>query len=294
MSAPAAELELATANGRFGGLAWRHTDTPRVLCLHGWLDNAASFAPLAPHLAGQLDLVAPDLAGHGRSAHRPAGSRYHFMDNLWDVEAILDALGWPDCHLLGHSMGGAIACVFAAAAPERVQRLVLLDGLGPISATPQQTAERLRRSRESVRKPPGQQRRFPDVDAAVAARLAVSDLSPGAARLLCERSLERRRDHFRWRTDPRLKWHSPTLLTEEQVLEILAAIRAPTLSLSASPLARWFDPEAARRRLHAMQDCYNRPIEGHHHFHMERPETIAPMILEFLTETEPARVPSQD
>ena len=250
MNALPRELDLETATGRFAGLARPHPGAPRVLCLHGWLDNAASFLPLAPLLSG-LDLVALDLAGHGHSAHRSPGSRYYFMDNLWDVDAVLDALGWPHAHFIGHSMGGALACVFAVAAPERVERLVLLDGLGPTSSTADKTVERLRRSRESVRKATGRLREFPDVAAAVRARMAASDLSEHAARLICERSLERRGDHFRWRTDPRLNWHSPSLLTEEQVLSILGAITAPVLSFTALPLARWINPQAARRRLDA-------------------------------------------
>lgn len=292
MTGAARELDLTTATGRFAAMAWPDPGAPRVLCLHGWLDNAASFVPLAPHLPG-LDLVALDLAGHGHSAHRSPGSRYYFMDNLWDIDAVLDALDWPACHLMGHSMGGALACVFAAAAPERVQSLVLLDGLGPVSAPAAETVERLRRSRQSVRNATGRLREFPDVTAAVEARRMVSELSETAARLICERSLEVYKDHYRWRTDPGLNWHSPNLLIEEQVLGILEAIEAPALSITARPLARWVNPEAAQRRLECMRDCYNHSIEGHHHFHMEVPATIAPLILEFLTAKETSDVPSQ-
>jgi pimeloyl-ACP methyl ester carboxylesterase len=65
--------------GRLAGLAWRCPDAPRVLALHGWLDNAASFIPLA---LPKLDLVALDLPGHGHSVHRHPSARYHFVDYL--------------------------------------------------------------------------------------------------------------------------------------------------------------------------------------------------------------------
>lgn len=292
MNRPGREHELETGRGRFGLLEWRNAAGPRALCLHGWLDNAASFVPLAAHLRA-LDLVALDLAGHGHSQHRPRGARYYFMDNLWDLEAVLDALGWEDCTLLGHSMGGSLATLFAAAAPERVNSLVLLDGLGPVSYRPGEALQRLRRSRDSVRKASGRMREFPNVDAAIAARRAVSDLSPEAARLLCERSLARYEDHFRWRNDPGLNWHSPSLLSEPQVLELLAAVEAPTLCLTARPLAHWVDPEGARVRLDTLRDCRNHWIDGHHHFHMETPGDIAPMILEFLLGKEKGHVPSK-
>ena len=114
----------------------------------------------------------------------------------------------------------------------------------------------------------------------------MSDLSTGAARLICERSLEHHGDHYRWRTDPALNWHSPVLMTEEQVLDILAAIEAPTLSITALPLNKWIDPETARNRVAAIPGCRHHTIEGHHHFHMEAPQAIAPLILDFLKPTE--------
>jgi hypothetical protein len=65
-------------------------------------------------------------------------------------------------------------------------------------------------------------------------------------------------------------------------------------SLTALPLARWIDPEAAHRRLDAVAGCYNRRIEGHHHFHMDRPHLIGAPILEFLTATEAEHVPAEN
>jgi pimeloyl-ACP methyl ester carboxylesterase len=280
VSAPV-EVRFKTPAGSLSALAWRNPGAPRALCLHGWLDNAASFVPLAPWLS-DLDLVALDFAGHGHSDHRPAGTRYHMMDNLWDVDAVLDALEWPACNLVGHSLGGVVACTFAAASPERVERLVALDGLGPLSARPGETAKRLGKAMRSVREATGRLREFTSVEAAAKARQAVSDLSGDAARLICDRSLQHHGDHFRWRTDPALNWHSPVLMTEEQVLDILAAIQAPVLSITALPLARWIDAPTARRRAAAVPSLESHTLEGHHHFHMELPADVAAMILKFL------------
>jgi len=141
----AEDIELVTPLGRRAGLHWRTENAPRVLCLHGWLDNAASFIPLAP-LLDKLEVFALDFPGHGNSEHRHMTARYHFIDYLWDVDAVLNALQWEDCHLLGHSLGAAVSSVYCAGAPERVRSAVLLDTLGPISVSAQSSADRLRRS----------------------------------------------------------------------------------------------------------------------------------------------------
>ena len=133
------ERPLNTRSGRFAALEWRNSAGPRTLCLHGWLDNAASFIPLAQQLQ-PVDLVALDLPGHGFSEHRHSTARYHFIDYLFNVDAALESLGWGDCHVIGHSLGAAIAAAYSAGAPERVQSLVLLDSMGPLSAPATRTS----------------------------------------------------------------------------------------------------------------------------------------------------------
>jgi pimeloyl-ACP methyl ester carboxylesterase len=80
---------------------------------------------------------------------------------------------------------------------------------------------------------------------------------------------------------------------EDQVLEILAAIEAPVLSITALPLPRWVDPETATERLQVIRNCRSHSLPGHHHFHMDVPGEIAPVILEFINSTEITDVPSQ-
>jgi len=86
---------------------------PRLLCLHGWLDNANSFVPMMPYLPA-FDLVAVDLPGHGYSD--PSNTSYLQAEVMVQVVKIMQALGWDDCHLMGHSMGGCIAPLVAVAA----------------------------------------------------------------------------------------------------------------------------------------------------------------------------------
>jgi pimeloyl-ACP methyl ester carboxylesterase len=280
MSQPA-EIRLKTRQGRLAGLGWRRTGGPRVLALHGWLDNAASFVPLAP-LLDRLDLVALDLPGHGRSEHRHATSRYHFIDYPFDIDAALDALEWPDCHVLGHSMGASIAATYGAGAPARVRSLVLLDGLGPLTAPAGTAAERLRRSLEKSRHSGSEPRRYGSLEEMIQARRKVSDLSTAAAALICQRSARQQGQQFVWRSDPALNWVSSLVMTEEQVLDLLAHIECPVLTWQALPESSWFSRADIEARKAAIARGQHLSIEAHHHFHMDSPAAIAETIQSFI------------
>ena len=128
-------------------LSWDGQGEP-VLALHGWLDNAASFMPLATQW--QRPMVALDFSGHGHSDHRPDGVVTHLVDHVRDVLAVADQLGWQRFTLVGHSMGAGIACLFAAALPERVSRLVLIEGLGPPTTPAEDVAKTLRKALDDM------------------------------------------------------------------------------------------------------------------------------------------------
>ena len=83
----AAAIDIRLPWGMLKGLHWARPGAPKVMCLHGWLDNAASFVPLAPYLK-DFDLLAIDLAGHGLSSHRPENSRYYFTDYVFDLDLL--------------------------------------------------------------------------------------------------------------------------------------------------------------------------------------------------------------
>ena len=276
-----APVNIQLSWGTLEGLHWSRPGAPKVLCLHGWLDNAASFVPLAP-LLKDFDLLALDFAGHGFSSHRPETSRYYFTDYLFDVDAAMHELGWEQCHLIGHSMGGGVASCLAAALPERVNRLVLLDALGILTLPANQAARQLNLSMMSVRKARSFLRPYESVEDAMQARQKNSPLSDDAARLLCQRSLEHTGDYYQWRTDPRLNWRSPQLPGDEQALDLLAAIAAPTLVITSPGLIDYFGEDIVHKRISAINDCKHVMHDGHHHFHMEQAQQVAAHITEFL------------
>lgn len=277
----AAPVNIQLSWGVLEGLHWSNPGAPKVLCLHGWLDNASSFVPLSTHLK-DFDLLALDFAGHGFSAHRPESSRYYFAENIYDVDAVLDVLGWESCHVIGHSMGGSVASCFASALPERVKRLVSLDAVGILTLPAEEAAKQLRLSVKSVRSGRSFLRPYESVEEAMRARQKSSPLSDEAARLLCERSLEHTGDYYQWRTDPRLNWRSPHLLTDAQSLDVLAAVRSPVLAITSASMSDYLGADMLKKRLDAIADCTHMTDQGHHHFHMEQPLLTGERITEFL------------
>lgn len=280
-------LSLPLEWGTLRAWHWPAPGAPRVLCLHGWMDNAASFAPLAPLLTG-LDLVALEFAGHGHSDHRPVGCQYHFSDYLFDLDAALDRLGWDRCALVGHSLGGGVASSYAAAAPARVERLVLLDAVGVLSEEADRAAARLARSIATVREPRQHRRRYRDIGQAAQVRRANNPMSLDAAELLVARALEQDGDAWRWRTDARLLWTSPLLPTEAQARDLLGAVRCPVLALTMPTSDEWLGAEALAGRLACLDAVSHVRLEGGHHLHLDAPETVAAHILPFLSPGRPA------
>ncbi len=253
----------------------------RVLALHGWLDNAASFAPLAP-LLNDACVVALDLAGHGHSDHRPPGTGYHLLDYITDVIGVADALGWRECTLLGHSLGAGLASLVAAAWPERVERLCLLDGIGPISGRAEEAPSRLRRGVDArLAEASRKTRVHPGIDTAVRARLAATRMHEANARLIVERNLRAVEGGFTWRTDGRLTLPSLSYLDEAQVLAHLSAVTCPALLLIADDgaiVTRTSTPA----RIAAMPSLSVDTLPGHHHVHMDDAATVAERLNRFL------------
>lgn len=286
------ELTLELPGLRLAALAFGPPDGVPAIALHGWLDNAASFTRLAP-LLPWLRLVALDLPGHGRSQHRPPAAHYHFVDWVVDVAAAADALGWPKFVLIGHSMGAAVASLFAGTLPERVERLVLIEALGPNAVRPQDAPTRLAEAigqRARAQRPP---RAFPDLAAAAERLQQVNrDLDEEAARLLVARGTrpaEPPLSGLVWGSDPRLRELSPFRITEEHIRVFLGRIASPTLVVRARQ-GMEFDEAVMRGRLGCVRGAELIELDGGHHLHLAHPAPVADALNRFLA-APPAEVP---
>jgi pimeloyl-ACP methyl ester carboxylesterase len=249
------------------GLSWGEPGEKPILALHGWLDNAASFAFLAPLLTEHY-VVALDLTGHGKSARRSADASYQIWDDLPEILGVMDALGWESCDLIGHSRGAIISTLVASAFPERIRRLAMLDAVAPDPVPAQDFPLQLRKALQDktqlLLRP---DRVFDSVEEAVASR-AARGLSLLAARTMVERNLRDCTEGVQWTTDPRLRGASPMKMTEEHIQSVLSALAMPTLLLlGRDSLGR--SQEAAHYAQRHIPQLTVRILAGGHHFHME-------------------------
>ena len=255
-----------------------------AICFHGWLDNAASFDVLAPLLqsaaAGAPDsssVIAVDLPGHGKSPWHAAGQGYPVWGYTYELKTLADGMASP-VDLIAHSLGGTLALCLAAAFPETVRSIVLLDSPGPMVTPENQIASQLRDgvlSRDKIRP----SRQFTSIgDAVTARKKATPELSESALTILVERNLAKCESHYEWRTDPQLKLTSDLRLSETQVEHLMRAVKCPVLSIRAErgllPL-KFFE-----HRMGYLQNVDSLQLPGHHHFHLE--EETAPAIADAI------------
>ncbi|TVP49294.1 MAG: alpha/beta hydrolase [Halomonas sp.] len=268
-----ASQPLSLAQGRLAALSWGRADAPTWLALHGWLDNAASFSRLAPLLVDALDIriVALDFRGHGHSSHIAAGSDYALWDYCHDVLDAMEALGLEQASLLAHSMGAAVSCLLAAALPERIKRLTLIDGLGALNTPVEETASQLHKGLTAYRRPISRSPRYPDLESAIAARVAggVTPVDSITAAPLVERNTQATADgHVQMRTDSRLLKPSLVRFTPEQVLSLLAKIQAPVLLIEGKHGILGERAWAVEAR-QSVQFLAREVLNGGHHLHLE-------------------------
>ncbi|GAA4899094.1 alpha/beta hydrolase [Ferrimonas pelagia] len=253
-----------------------------ILALHGWLDNSESFAPLAQILVPMgYQLLALDWPGHGHSGHRGQGTDYHFLDNLYELDQVMAQLPQSPYCLLGHSMGGILASLYAGVYPERVQRLISIEAVGPLTSVAEETVERMRAGFASRRPRPRSRPLL--LSSLIQARLQGSGLTPPLVEQLLRRNLhiEAPTEPVRWRSDPRLRRRSAWMMTEPQAHAIWSQVAAPALFLLGEqgfPKLR----DAWQQRQGWIPHALKQLVPGAHHCHMTDPEPVAQAVHRFL------------
>ncbi len=259
---------------------------PRLLALHGWLDNAMSFAPLAPFL-DDLGIQALEFPGHGHSDHFSSELPYHFIDAVIHMMELIDHYGWKNLILLGHSMGGGIATLLAGMMPERIKHVIIIEGLGPLTEPEATvTGQVLDYFRRHKKLRDRDLTHYPSVDAMAQTRAQKGYIRLEHAKLLSERGSKQTNRGWVWRHDPKLYLPSPIRLTENQVLACFAEIKAPTCFIYGEEGFR-FDEKKMAARQAAIRNLVTHQVAGGHHCHMEYPEAVAEIIRGFCASSSP-------
>jgi pimeloyl-ACP methyl ester carboxylesterase len=280
----------------WGDPALATPDRPPLLLLHGWMDVGASYQFLVDALADlegpSRFVVAPDWRGFGLSA-APAADSYWFPDYLGDLDAIVDRLA-PDgaIDLVGHSMGGNVAMLYAGARPQRVRRLVNLEGFGMPRTRPDQAPGRLAQWLDEL-KTPQRLRPYPSLQA-VAQRLMANDpllpadkaawLAPHWARAAADGN------GFELLADAAHKRVNPVLYQVDEVLETWARITAPLLWVEGeqTETGKWWGHRYSRAEFHQRLAAVKSPLRKlvlspcGHMLHHVQPQALAVALADFL------------
>ncbi|WJG08207.1 alpha/beta hydrolase [Aliiglaciecola sp. LCG003] len=275
------DVKFSLANIQLSGLTNGNVGKPLILALHGWLDNAASFSPLAKYLS-DYQVIAIDFAGHGLSSHRSADAHYHQIDFVHDLHELVVTQGFKSFILLGHSMGGIVGSMYTSSFPEYVSHYITIESFGPLTKTAQSSPEQMRESIESRLQLQAREAKHPkSYDAVVKARAKAGDLSCEAAELLVNRNLYEQDGELRFRTDRRLRTISSLRVTDDQAQHFMQNIQCPTLAIMGTEGYEVMR-EKVKERLGWVQHLTHVTSPGGHHLHMDHPKQIAQHIESFL------------
>ena len=263
---------------------WGRSGFPPIIALHGWLDNANTFDRMLPYM-DNVHLIAIDKAGHGKSDFRSADSGYDIWQDISDVIAVADQMGFDTFALLGHSRGASICALVAGCFAQRVNALMFIEGYLPMpieaKEAPIQIARAIHESRRFAFASPSF---FPSLERAVQARVdGFIPLKLEAASLLAERGVREQEGSFFWANDQRLKAASMVKFTADQLKGFCYAIACPVKLIKAEDSvlsADHLEPDM----LTWIPQMQVISLPGSHHLHLEeQAEQVALEAQNFFT-----------
>ncbi|HEY9239563.1 MAG TPA: alpha/beta hydrolase [Burkholderiaceae bacterium] len=274
-------------------------ERPPLLMQHGWMDVAASFQFVVDALPTDRHVLAFDWRGFGLT-DAPAADTYWLPDYLGDLDAMLDRLffdaaprypGSTQIDLLGHSMGGNAVMLYAGLRPQRIRRLVNLEGFGMPATQPSQSPARIVKWLDEL-KAPVELRDYASLDD-VAARLRKTNplLPPHRAAWLAQHWSRRKADgRFEILGDAAHKRGTPTLYQRDEVLETWKRITAPLLWVEGdrTDTSRWWGTRYTKAEFHERLGVVSQ-VEKHvlspagHMLHHDQPEALAQRLEAFLS-----------
>jgi len=273
------ECRIETDLGHISGIEWLPDSPsayPVIIALHGWLDNAASFIPMAEHMKN-FHIIALDLPGHGHSSHLDYPDFYEVHDYVHRIMLAIDQMGIEKFYVMGHSLGAIISSVWSLT-DARIHYQIWLDAIGGLARESEQSADAMIDAIHALNRMKSRKPSYGSFEDAVEARQTGQlPVSLSAAVLLCSRGLEHLESgRWTWRNDKALMLPTPLRLNELGVNNILSAINQPVLLFVAEDGWLGKDPHLLTNRQSAISHLQTRFIAGGHHFHME---DTAPLIV---------------
>ncbi|MFC7518565.1 alpha/beta fold hydrolase [Herbaspirillum sp. GCM10030257] len=270
---------------------WGNEGNPKLFMVHGWMDVSASFQFVVDCLKKDWHVIAPDWRGFGLT-EAPDADCYWFPDYMGDLDAILDHYSPNEpVNLLGHSMGGNVVTLYAGVRPQRVRKLINLEGFGLRGAKAEQAPGRYAKWLDELREPPTMRTYATQADVATRLQKTNPRLTDERASFLSGHwSAKNAQGEWEILGDPAHKLISPILYREDEALACWKAITAPVLWVEAEDTEawRWMGPkETARveidRRIKFIPDVRTEMIsKAGHMLHHDQPEILAGMIEGFV------------
>jgi pimeloyl-ACP methyl ester carboxylesterase len=269
---------------------WGNDAAPVAVLVHGGRDHARNWDWVARDLRRDYHVIAPDLRGHGDSQWA-VGGMYAVADFVLDIANLIEALGEREVFLVGHSLGGAIALMYSGIYPERVKKLVAIEGLGPPPAMLEKLRERppwqrMRDWIDQMRQLAARQpRRYPSLDAA-AARMKEENsfLSDEQAHHLTIHSVNRNEDGtFSWKFDNYVRSFAPYRFDVDDMRALWGRIECPTLLVRGA--SSWASDPVKDGRSRPFQNARLVTIpKAGHWVHHDQLEVFLREVREFLAE----------
>jgi len=279
--------------GKVAAKVWGPPNGRPVLALHGWLDNAATYDALIPLLPTDLRIVCLDIPGHGYSDHYPREIQYHYVDCLPGIQRLAKHLNWETFSIIGHSLGGGLALLFAQIFPEKVEKLVLLDIVRVETTRPETIGIRLRKSVNTILKEEeaiGAGHEKPcSYETALKRTIRGSgnSLDAEACKILLSRGITEVDGGFIFRRDRRLRSAPLDFAPKEDHLILATKVTAEVLIVKSKDGPYFESPECYAEQIEALRTNSKKleyvEVEGKHHVHLTHPQRIAPHIFKLFS-----------
>uniref|UniRef100_A0A182PJ13 AB hydrolase-1 domain-containing protein n=1 Tax=Anopheles epiroticus TaxID=199890 RepID=A0A182PJ13_9DIPT len=290
------EVQIPVPYGHIAGKWFGPKNVRPILCLHGWLDNSGTFDRLIPLLPEEVSFLAIDLPGHGYSSRIPDGMAYYQLDCIPLILSIMREYGWTKVSLMAHSMGAVIMFIFASLFPDKVDLLIGLDALKPLSFYPDRFPRYMSKlvlkfiqadTRNQEKSEPPSYTYEEMIDRLYEGTTA--SVSRETCPYLLQRNIKPSRKFpgkYYFDRDNRMKYNVIAGWADSVNVELAKRITAPFLTVKAIDSPYPGSKEGFEQMVAILKEANAKYevvyVPGSHHVHLTEPEHVVPVVVDFL------------